>query len=72
MRYMIALQGTDEGVAVWVPGLPGCWSQGTDEAEALDNIRRAIADYLAVANELPEGADRRDARLTIEQFKKLL
>jgi predicted RNase H-like HicB family nuclease len=58
MRYTIAIQRSDEGVAVWVPGLPGCWSQGSDEAEAIENIKAAISDYLAVANELPEGAER--------------
>ena len=54
MRYTIALQRSDEGYAVWVPGLPGCWSQGADEAEAVDNIKAAIADYLVVASEVPE------------------
>ena len=27
MRYKVNLQETDEGYAIWVPGLPGCWSQ---------------------------------------------
>jgi predicted RNase H-like HicB family nuclease len=31
-----------------VPGLPGCWSQGATETEALENIRVAIREYLAV------------------------
>jgi predicted RNase H-like HicB family nuclease len=34
-----------------VPGLPGCWSQGKTEAEALDNIKDAIREYLAVVDE---------------------
>ncbi len=33
------------------PGLPGCWSQGATEEEALANIRDAIGDYLAAAAE---------------------
>jgi len=34
---------SDEGFAASVPGLPGCWSQGATEAEAIENIRAAIA-----------------------------
>ncbi|MFP5248067.1 MAG: type II toxin-antitoxin system HicB family antitoxin, partial [Thermoanaerobaculia bacterium] len=33
------------------PGLPGCWSQGATEQEALDNITDAIAEYLAAVEE---------------------
>jgi predicted RNase H-like HicB family nuclease len=50
MKYSVAIQKSDEGYSVSVPGLPGCWSQGATEAEALENIKLAIADYLAVAN----------------------
>ncbi len=62
MRYKVALQRSEEGVAVWVPGLPGCWSQGANEVEAVENIKAAIADYLAVASDLPEGAELRRSR----------
>lgn len=51
MRYKVALQHTDEGVSIWVPGLPGCWSQGATEQEALANIEDAIREYLAVVDE---------------------
>ena len=51
MRYKVALQHTEEGVSVWVPGLPGCWSQGATEEEALANIEDAIREYLAVVDE---------------------
>ena len=47
MKYKIALRKTDEGCSVSVPGLPGCWSQGATEQEALENIRDAIREYLA-------------------------
>jgi len=57
MRYSVAIQKTDEGYSVSVPGLPGCWSQGTTEAEALENIKLAIADYLAVVNESLQGSE---------------
>jgi predicted RNase H-like HicB family nuclease len=56
VKYKIALQKTDEGYAVSVPGLPGCWSQGATESEALGNIRDAIGEYLAAREELLKGA----------------
>ena len=49
MKYRIALRRSEEGFSVSVPGLPGCWSQGTTEQEALENIRDAIPEYLAAA-----------------------
>jgi predicted RNase H-like HicB family nuclease len=52
MKYKIALQKTDEGYSVSVPGLPGCWSQGATEEEALANIQDAIKEYLEVRDEL--------------------
>ena len=52
MRYKIALQKSDEGYSVSVPGLPGCWSQGVTEEEALANIQVAIKEYLEARDEL--------------------
>lgn len=46
MKCKIRLEETDEGFAVWAPGLPGCWSQGETEYEALENIKDAIKTYL--------------------------
>jgi len=56
MKYKIALKKTDEGYAASVPGLPGCWSQGATEQEALTNIQDAIREYLAVREDLLKGA----------------
>ncbi len=56
MKYKIALQKTDDGFSAWVPGLPGCWSQGETEAEATENIRHAISEYLSVREDLLKGA----------------
>ena len=56
MRYKIALLETEEGFSVSVPGLPGCWSQGATEQEALENIQDAIQAYLATRDALLEGA----------------
>jgi predicted RNase H-like HicB family nuclease len=52
MKYPVALVRTEEGYSVSCPGLPGCWSQGATEEEALDNIREALREYLEVAREL--------------------
>ncbi len=52
MKYTVKLEKTDEGYAVWCPGLPGCWSQGKTEDEALENIRDAIATYLGTIEDL--------------------
>jgi predicted RNase H-like HicB family nuclease len=52
MIYKVALTRSDEGCSVSVPGLPGCWSQGATEDEALANVRDAIREYLAVRDEL--------------------
>jgi len=57
MQYKVALHHSDEGFAASVPGLPGCWSQGTTEAEALENIRIAIVEYLSVVDEQLRGED---------------
>ena len=52
MRYKIALYKSDEGYSVSVPGLPGCWSQGNTEKEAIANIKTAICEYLEVVDHL--------------------
>lgn len=65
VRYKIALRRSDEGVAVSVPGLPGCWSQGKDEDEAIENIRDAIQAYLSVADKQLEGAEVREIEVAI-------
>jgi predicted RNase H-like HicB family nuclease len=46
MKFKIALYPSEEGFAVNVPSLPGCWSQGETEDEAVANIIDAIREYL--------------------------
>jgi predicted RNase H-like HicB family nuclease len=65
MKYKVVLQHSDEGVSASVPGLPGCWSQGADEQDALDNVRSAIREYLAVVAEQTKGADVREVDVTM-------
>jgi predicted RNase H-like HicB family nuclease len=52
LSYEVRLYPSDEGVAVCCPALPGCWSQGADEGEALENIKSAIQEYVAAVSEL--------------------
>lgn len=52
MKYKVNLKKTKEGYSIWVPGLPGCWSQGKTEAEALENIKDAIQSYLETVEKL--------------------
>ena len=59
MKYRVKLEQTDEGYSVWCPGLPGCWSQGDTDAEALENIQDAIATYVATAAEMNADAPTR-------------
>jgi predicted RNase H-like HicB family nuclease len=51
MKYKVILQESEEGFAVSCPALPGCWSQGQTETEALDNIQDAITEYLRAMEE---------------------
>jgi predicted RNase H-like HicB family nuclease len=57
MKYKILLRNSDEGYSVSVPGLPGCWSQGNTEEEAIQNITDAIHEYLAAIDDLFPAAE---------------
>jgi predicted RNase H-like HicB family nuclease len=47
MSYEIVLKSDESGwIVAECPELPGCVSQGNDEAEALANIREAMAGWL--------------------------
>jgi predicted RNase H-like HicB family nuclease len=63
MRYKVVLQRSDEGYSVSCPGLPGCWSQGDSEQEALENIQDAIREYLAAVEESLKSADVREVEV---------
>jgi predicted RNase H-like HicB family nuclease len=67
MKYKVVLRQSEEGYSVSVAGLPGCWSQGATEQEAIENIKDAIREYLAALNDSLQ-----DAGLTYEEFRKLL
>jgi predicted RNase H-like HicB family nuclease len=63
MFYKVVLQESEEGYSVSCPALPGCWSQGKTEEDALENIKDAIEDYLFVLNEQIKNADVREVEV---------
>ena len=65
MKYKIALYKSDEGYSVSCPGLPGCWSQGATEDEALENIQEAIKEYLAAVDELVQDGELREVDVAV-------
>jgi predicted RNase H-like HicB family nuclease len=65
LDYPVILKKSDEGFAVGCPALPGCWSQGQTEEEALENIRIAIQEYLEVLNESLKGEEIRSVTVTV-------
>jgi predicted RNase H-like HicB family nuclease len=65
MKYKIALQQSEEGFSVSVPGLPGCWSQGATEQEAIENIKDAIREYLAAVEEQLRGENVREIEVSV-------
>jgi predicted RNase H-like HicB family nuclease len=64
MKYPVALIPTDEGYSVSCSGLPGCWSQGATEEEALANIRDAMREFLEVAKRLTGERNLREVDLS--------
>jgi predicted RNase H-like HicB family nuclease len=65
MKYLIVLKKTDEGYSVSCPGLPGCWSQGDTEEEAMENIQDAIQEYLAAVADSVQGEDVREIDVAV-------
>lgn len=65
MRYKIALKKSDEGYSVSCPALPGCWSQGQTEEEAISNIKSAIEEYLAAIGDSLMEQDVREVEVTV-------
>ncbi len=64
-NYKVVLHRTDEGISVSVPGLPGCWSEGDTEEEALANIQDAIQEHLAALEEQLRDAEVREVEVTV-------
>ncbi|GJL56639.1 MAG: hypothetical protein NPIRA02_37710 [Nitrospirales bacterium] len=65
LKYKIVINQSEEGYSVSCPGLPGCWSQGETEEEALANVREAIEDYLAAVSESVQGENVREIEVGV-------
>lgn len=65
MAYRVILHRSEEGVAVQCPALPGRWTQGKDEAEAIENITDAIREYLAAIEQRTSGDETREVRIAV-------
>ena len=65
MKYKVAPKKSKEGYIVSCPGLPGCWSQGKTEDEALGNIQDAIREYLEAAVKISKGAEVREGEVRL-------
>jgi antitoxin HicB len=48
MKYRVLIEPDEDGIFIaQVPSLPGCVTQGSSRAEALENAKEAVAGYLA-------------------------
>lgn len=65
MHYKIAIHRTEEGISVSVPALPGCWSEGDTEEEALANIQDAIREYVAALEERFKDVEMREVEVKV-------
>ncbi|HYV34746.1 MAG TPA: type II toxin-antitoxin system HicB family antitoxin [Gemmataceae bacterium] len=65
MRYKVVLHRSEEGISVSVPGMPGCWSEGDTEEEALANIQDAIHEYLAALADQMGDAEVREIEVAV-------
>ena len=58
MRQVILIPDETGGYVVEFPSLPGCYSHGETEAEAMANIKEAIElhieDMIAAGEEVPD------------------
>jgi predicted RNase H-like HicB family nuclease len=65
VKYKVVLRKSEEGFSISCPGLPGCWSQGTTEEEALENIQDAIRVYLAAIEDSLKAEEVREVEVTV-------
>lgn len=65
MKYKVVLKESEEGFSVSCPGLPGCWSQGGTEEEALANIREAIREYLEARDAMMKDQETREVEVLV-------
>ena len=47
--YIVLTKSHNEGSSAWIPGLPGCWSDGATDDEALSRVSETVAEILSDA-----------------------
>lgn len=65
MKYKVVLKKSKDSYSVSCPGLPGCWSQGKTEGEALENIQHAIREYVEAVATISRGAKIREVDVLV-------
>jgi predicted RNase H-like HicB family nuclease len=68
MKLLVTLEPDETGMIIAeCPAIPGCISQGRTEAEAMENIREAIAGCLEtrLANGMPLTIEVREVEVTV-------
>ncbi|MGA2136391.1 MAG: type II toxin-antitoxin system HicB family antitoxin [Bryobacteraceae bacterium] len=67
MKLLVTLEPDETGIVAECPSIPGCVSQGSTEAEALENIREAIAGCLEAraANQMPLTIEVREVEVPV-------
>jgi predicted RNase H-like HicB family nuclease len=67
MKLRVVLEPSDDGgFTVYVPGLPGCISEGDTREEALANIQEAVDLYLeTVEDDQPFSPDAEIAEIAV-------
>jgi predicted RNase H-like HicB family nuclease len=68
MKLLVTLEPDETGMIVAeCPSIPGCVSQGSTEAEAIENIREAIAGCIEAraANHMPLTIEVREVEVLV-------
>ncbi len=68
MKWIVTMDRDETGmIVIECPAIPGCISQGATEAEAMANIREAIAACLEAraANGMPLTVATREVEVTV-------
>ena len=68
--YPVVFEPEEVGVSVFVPDIPGCFTQGDSLEEALENVQEAIGLMLAnkTPEEYPQASKPNQLQLEKEQF----